>query len=69
MNTTPSYHPKATTEDIHAYEILYQQALKTDQQFHVLKDIRQAINKLKKNVESGKPLSVSRVLDAKERKG
>lgn len=48
--------------NIPACEVLYQQALRNDEPFHVLKDIRQAINKLKKSVENKTELSVERII-------
>lgn len=62
MTTTPGFHSTAIKDNIQASEILYQQALNNDEQFHVLKDIREAINKLKKSVESKTELSVERVI-------
>ncbi len=62
MSTTPNFHPSATRDNIPAYEVLYQQALNNDEKFHVLKDIREAINKLKKSVEENQNLTVERII-------
>lgn len=62
MNTTPKSKNSASVDDIPAYETLYQQALKNDEEFHVLKDIREAINKLKKSVEENQNLTVERII-------
>jgi hypothetical protein len=62
MNTLTTFRPSVMKDNIPAYEILYQQALKNDEQFHVLKDIRESINRLKKSVENKAPLSVERIL-------
>ncbi len=62
MNTTPQSRNSASVDDIPAYETLYQQALKNDEEFHVLKDIREAINKLKKSVEENQNLTVERII-------
>lgn len=62
MITTPGFHSLETTDNILASEMLYQQALLNDEQFYVLKDIRQAIKKLKKSIESKTELSVERII-------
>jgi hypothetical protein len=65
MNPTPGFHSSVIKDNIIASEILYQQALRNDEEFHVLKDIREAINKLKKSVENKAQLSVERILSSK----
>jgi hypothetical protein len=65
MNTTPGFHSSLTRDNIIASEVLYQQALRNGEEFHVLKDIREAINKLKKSVENKAQLSVERILSSK----
>jgi hypothetical protein len=65
MNNTPNDYSLPSKDNIPAYEVLYQQALKNDEEFHVLKDIREAINKLRKAVENKSHLSVEKILPLK----
>jgi len=62
MNTSSNLYSPVTEEKIMAAEVLYQQALCNDEKFHVLRDIREAINKLKMSIENKTSLSVDRIL-------